>query len=122
MVFGPYISKSPYYTMKEPMRREIYATKCMKYLTYLDYSALEATGKSIEKRLADKEDRITELEKQIAEIKSREASVIKQTQEEALEAMKKIADQKIAEALARVEGTIKDLEALKTVKHRKIDN
>ena len=41
-------AKSPYYTMKEPMRREIYATKCMKYLTYLDYSALEKTGKSLD--------------------------------------------------------------------------
>jgi hypothetical protein len=26
-------SKSPYYTLKEPERREIYATKVMKYLT-----------------------------------------------------------------------------------------
>jgi integrase len=41
-------SKSPYYTKKEPERREIYATKCMKYLTFLDYTMLEARGKSIE--------------------------------------------------------------------------
>jgi len=39
--------------MKEQMRCEIYATKCMKYLTYLDYSALESTGKSIEKKFHD---------------------------------------------------------------------
>ncbi len=32
-------SKSPYYTMKEPMRREIYKDKYMKYLTYLDFSS-----------------------------------------------------------------------------------
>ena len=31
-------SKSPYWTMKEAKRREIYATKIMKYLTFLDYS------------------------------------------------------------------------------------
>jgi hypothetical protein len=31
-------SKSPYYTLKESERREIYSTKCMKYLTFLDYS------------------------------------------------------------------------------------
>ena len=31
-------NKSPYYTKKEPERREIYATKCMKYLTFLDYT------------------------------------------------------------------------------------
>jgi integrase len=54
-------SKSPYYTMKEPMRREIYATKCMKYLTYLDYSALESTGKSIEKKLEARQDEIQAL-------------------------------------------------------------
>jgi hypothetical protein len=41
-------NKSPYYTRKEPERREIYASKCMKYLTFLDYSTLEATGKNIE--------------------------------------------------------------------------
>jgi integrase len=44
-------SKSPYYTKKEPERREIYATKCMKYLTFLDYTMLEARGKSIEANL-----------------------------------------------------------------------
>lgn len=35
-------SKSPYYTLKEQERREIYATKVMRYLTFLDYTALEA--------------------------------------------------------------------------------
>ena len=34
---------SVYYTKKESERREIYLTKCMKYLTFLDYTALEAT-------------------------------------------------------------------------------
>ena len=34
-------AKSPYYTLKESERREIYATKVMRYLTFLDYSALE---------------------------------------------------------------------------------
>ena len=50
--------KSPYYTKKEPDRREIYATKCMKYLTFLDYSTLEATGKNIEAKLSDREKEI----------------------------------------------------------------
>jgi hypothetical protein len=44
-------SKSPYYTIKEQERREIYTTKCMKYLTFLDYTTLEATGKNIEAKL-----------------------------------------------------------------------
>ncbi len=48
-------SKSPYYTKKEPERREIYATKCMKYLTFLDYTTLEARGKSIEANLQEKD-------------------------------------------------------------------
>ena len=48
-------SKSPYYTKKEPERRQIYASKCMKYLTFLDYSALEATGKNIEAKLKEKD-------------------------------------------------------------------
>jgi integrase len=51
-------SKSPYYTKKEPQRREIYATKCMKYLTFLDYTTLEATGKNIESKLSEKEKEI----------------------------------------------------------------
>jgi integrase len=51
-------NKSPYYTKKEPERREIYAAKCMKYLTFLDYTTLEATGKSIESKLSEKEKEI----------------------------------------------------------------
>jgi hypothetical protein len=51
-------SKSPYYTKKEPERREVYATKCMKYLTFLDYTTLEATGKNIESKLSEKEKEI----------------------------------------------------------------
>jgi len=54
-------SKSPYYTKKEPERREIYATKCMKYLTFLDYTTLEARGKSIEANLQEKDREIEEL-------------------------------------------------------------
>ena len=48
-------NKSPYYTKKEHERREIYTTKCMKYLTFLDYTTLEATGKNIEAKLSEKE-------------------------------------------------------------------
>lgn len=56
-------SKSPYYTLKEPERREIYATKCMRYLTFLDYTTLEATGNNIEAKLSEKEKEIQELKK-----------------------------------------------------------
>ncbi|MFZ0510894.1 MAG: hypothetical protein WAM14_04740, partial [Candidatus Nitrosopolaris sp.] len=54
-------NKSPYYTKKEPERREIYATKCMKYLTFLDYTTLEARGKSIEANLLEKDREISGL-------------------------------------------------------------
>lgn len=47
--------KSPYYTKKEADRRQIYATKCMKYLTFLDYEILDAKGKSIEAKLQEKD-------------------------------------------------------------------
>ena len=51
-------SKSPYYTLKESERREIYATKVMRYLTFLDYTALESTGKNIEAKLYEREQEI----------------------------------------------------------------
>ena len=54
-------NKSPYYTKKETERREIYANKCMKYLTLLDYTTLEARGKSIEANLQEKDREIEEL-------------------------------------------------------------
>jgi integrase len=47
-----------YYTKKESDRHEIYATKCLKYLTFLDYTTLESTGKSIEAKLYEKEKEI----------------------------------------------------------------
>jgi integrase len=46
---------SVYYTKKESERREIYLTKCMKYLTFLDYTAIEARGKSIEAKMSEKD-------------------------------------------------------------------
>jgi integrase len=49
---------SPYYTKKEADRRELYATKCMKYLTFLDYTTLETTGKNIESKLEEKDKEI----------------------------------------------------------------
>src|ERR671914_490819 len=54
-------SKSPYYTLKESQRREIYATKVMKYLTFLDYTTLELTGKNIEAKMQEKDKEIQDL-------------------------------------------------------------
>ena len=50
--------KSVYYTLREQDRREIYCSKCMSYLTFLDYTILEATGKSIEAKLSEREKEI----------------------------------------------------------------
>jgi integrase len=44
--------KNSYYTKKEQYRRQIYAEKCMKYLTFLNYEVLETTGRSIEAQLS----------------------------------------------------------------------
>ena len=60
-------SHSPYWNMKESERREIYATKIMKYLTFLDYSGLEASGRSIEANLQEKD-------KEIAFLRERDTS------------------------------------------------
>jgi hypothetical protein len=57
-----------------PERREIYASKCMKYLTFLDYTTLEATNKSIEANLQEKDREIAGLkEKYDADIGLKEA-------------------------------------------------
>ena len=46
---------SSYWSKKEDEVREIYKTKCMKYLTFLDYATFEATGKNIEAKLEEKD-------------------------------------------------------------------
>jgi hypothetical protein len=53
--------RNVYYQKKEPERREIYATKCMRYLTFLDYTTLENTGRNIELKLEEKEKEINYL-------------------------------------------------------------
>lgn len=64
-------AKSPYYTKKEVDRKEIYTTKCMKYLTFLDYTTLEARGKGIEAKLREKDRELHDMkEKYESEIES----------------------------------------------------
>ena len=48
-------SKSPYYTKKEIERRQLYATKCVKYLTFLDYATFEVAEKNLESKLQEKD-------------------------------------------------------------------
>lgn len=56
-------SGSVYHTMKEAERREIYATKIMKHLTFLDFSGLETLSKNIEIKLEEKDRQIEALMK-----------------------------------------------------------
>jgi integrase len=61
-------SKSPYYTTKELERRQIYSNKCMKYLTFLDYSTLETTGKNIEAQLSEQQKENQALKKRLDDL------------------------------------------------------
>jgi hypothetical protein len=54
--------KSPYYVKKEHELREIYRTKCMQHLTFLDYdAALESGGRTAEMKLQEKQREIEQL-------------------------------------------------------------
>jgi flagellar basal body-associated protein FliL len=77
-------SKSPYFVQKEFDRRMLYATKCMPFLTFTDYSKLEqdATVKQTELEMlmmkdANK-DREIELLKQRVQVKDKEIELLKQ--------------------------------------------
>jgi hypothetical protein len=76
--------KSPYFVQKESERRLLYATKCMPFLTFTDYSKLEedADKKNTEVEMlmmkdANK-DREIELLKQRISIKDKEIELLKQ--------------------------------------------
>jgi hypothetical protein len=47
--------KSSYYTVKPETKADIYSTKCMKYLTFLEFSTIEATGRSMEAKIEELE-------------------------------------------------------------------
>lgn len=51
-------NKSPYYTKKQEQRRDIYLQKCMKWLTYLDFSILQKASRNIESSLQEKDQEI----------------------------------------------------------------
>ncbi|HEX6281372.1 MAG TPA: site-specific integrase [Nitrososphaera sp.] len=54
--------KSPYYVKKEHELREIYRSKCMHHLTFLDYdAALESGGRTAEMKLQEKQREIEQL-------------------------------------------------------------
>ncbi len=83
--------KSSYYTLKEPEKRQIYATECMKYLTSLDYTTLVNTGKSIEKQLSEKDLHIKNLEEQLKPVQESQKEL--QNLNEKMNSMKEQIDQ-----------------------------
>ncbi|MEP6576859.1 MAG: hypothetical protein ABJB85_10565 [Nitrososphaerota archaeon] len=87
-------SHSPYWTLKEAERRETYKNRCMSALTFLDYSHIEATGRSIDAKLEEKEKEIARLRQDNIENK---------------DAYLQIADmyQKLSERLDKIETTKK---------------
>jgi integrase len=91
-------SKSPYFVQKEVDRRILYATKCMPFLTFTDYSKLEqdATKKQTELEMlmmkdANK-DREIELLKQRVQVKDREIELLKQRDSTTVDAIGSLTD------------------------------
>ena len=71
--------KSTYYTNKPEELRRIYKEDCMKYLTFLDYPMLEATGKSFEAKMKEKDREIESLRQQIRQVSETKHSELQQT-------------------------------------------
>lgn len=63
-------NKSPYWTKKEEIKREKYV-ECMKYLTFLDYSVLEARGKNVESKVVEQNKEIQQLKQAYDEVADR---------------------------------------------------
>ena len=77
-------SSSTYWSKKEEHRRELYQTKCMNTLTFLDFSRLVTRSKNIETKLDTKDKEIQILaqrdstnEKAINELKETNSEIVK---------------------------------------------
>jgi integrase len=57
--------KSAYYTNKPEELKRIYKENCMKYVTFLDYPTVEATGRSFEAKIKEKDKEIARLNQNI---------------------------------------------------------
>jgi integrase len=60
--------KSSYYTDKKSERAELYITKCMKHLTFLNYDLIKSEGKTIAADLSEKDKEIEQLKAQQAKM------------------------------------------------------
>lgn len=81
-------TKSSYYVSKPAVRADIYRTKCMKYLTFLEYSTLEATGKSLEARMGEFE---------------KEKQIMSQKHEEEIRELREQTDRKLSEIILMIQ-------------------
>jgi len=63
-------SKSPYWKAKPDVKREIYLTKCVQHLTFLDISGLETMERNNEASLLTKEEHIAVLRQEITQQRS----------------------------------------------------
>jgi hypothetical protein len=111
--------KSPYFVQKESERRLLYATKCMPFLTFTDYSRLEqdATVKQTEvEALMMKDankDREIELLKQRISVKDKEIDMLKQRDAMDVDAMASLSD--------KVETLMREMQELKEGKKSRLD-
>jgi integrase len=105
-------AKSSYWVKKTEKKWQIYKDKCMKYLTFLDYTVLESTGKNIEAKISEKETEI-QLLRQRDQIKDQELQSMKehiqavqQSQRQSFEEFKQENRHIIAEAMAEFKATL----------------
>ena len=85
-------SKSPYSTIKESERRGIYAIKCMKYLTFLDYTTIDSVGKSIQAKLSEKDREIQAMKEKMSEMEKLIHTTGERLDVKVIEASKKYID------------------------------
>jgi integrase len=118
-------AKSSYWVKKPEEKGQIYATKCMKYLTFLDYTVLEATGKNIEAKLSEKEKEI-QLLRQRDQMKDQEMQsmkeqiqTIEQSHRQSFEEFKVENHRIIKEAMAKFKATLSP-KALESFSHKSI--
>jgi integrase len=64
-------AKSGYYVSKSQVRSASYAEKCMRYITFLDYSTLEVAEKRVEAQLAQKDQQIELMREQLSLLQER---------------------------------------------------
>lgn len=79
-------TKSSYW-VKTPEEKAAEYLKIMKYVTFLDVTTIEATGKSYEAKLAEKDKQITDLQNQMKQMEASRENIADEVQEKILKMM-----------------------------------